>query len=219
MKNALRELRELDRLLRCATPSAMNIGSYVAARAEMLAPLLRCSAETLWQMRDRADDEVAPGLSALVKAAVLRERDGVQVHRRERAHQAASAIGASARQTDGGYAVDTDLLLGELLVDTSRKYIALQGDGVHVVLERQMLAKAAWLRRLHLDVAARVHEHALQLRWRAGKGGLNLRSVTVPNAEAGRVLMVTLEARRPSPTERPRGAWLGEIIRDMGFVT
>jgi hypothetical protein len=219
MKNALRELRELDHHLRCVAPGTTNIGMHAAVRAEMLAPLLRLRADELRTLAHRSDEEIAPRLRELVKEAVLHLREGVRVHRRERAYQAASALGASARYSECGVVIDTDLLLGELLVDLSRKYIAFQGGGVHVVIERYVLAKAAWLRRLHLDVGARVHADGLQLRWRGGKGGLNLRSVPVPKSEAASVLVVSLAAAHPSPSERPHGAWLGEIVRELGYVT
>jgi DNA-binding IclR family transcriptional regulator len=219
MKNALRELRELDRQLRCVAPGTTNIGMHVKLRAEMIAPLLRVHPDDLRGLAHRSDEEIAPRLRELVKEAVLRQREGVRVHRHERAYQAASALGASVRHSACGAVLDADLLLGELLADLTRKYILFQGEGVYVVVERHTLAKAAWLRRLHLDVGARVHADGLHLRWRGGRGGLNLRSVPVPKSEAANVLVVSLPAATLPPTERPHSAWLGEIIRGLGYVT
>ena len=68
--------------------------------------------------------------------------------------RAAAALGATVRWTEHGAVLDTDLLLGDVLADREKKYLAFAGPDFTTAIERDTLARAAPVRRLFIDVAA-----------------------------------------------------------------
>lgn len=122
------------------------------------------------------------------------------------------------RWTDLGGVLDVDTLLGELLADKTRKYIVFGLPGSNVAIDRCTLAQVAWLRRMFMDLAAWVDDDGLHFRWRGGRAGFNWRPQVVPDHQRHRVLDVSLcrPVRRPAAG---RGAWLGEVLRDVGLLT
>ena len=127
----------------------------------------------------------------------------------------------TARWTDLGAALDTDLLLGELLADRTMKWVAFhEPAGFRVTFPRHLVAATAPLRRLHMDLGACVDETGLQFRWRGGRGGYNWRPHEVHPSFANRVLEVPLAPKVVQRPERGRaGAWVGQILQELGYIT
>ena len=216
MASARRELQELVLLLRNPEHDSNNIGLYVAHHADVLAPILRSSAETLRSASTLTDERVVPELRQRV-ASVLGddkvERAGAVS---ERSCRAACLLGQTVRWTELGGVLDVDLLLRDVIADRQKKYIAfIRGEQPDVVVRRETLARVTPLRRNVLDLAAFVNEDGLHFRWKGGRGGYNWRSQVVPPAEKSRVLEVTL---RPESDVRPSSARLGDVLHDLGFA-
>ena len=113
--------------------------------------------------------------------------------------------------------LDTDLLLGDVLADRQRKYIAFNGEAFTVAVERDTLARAAMVRRIYLDVAACVDADGLHVRWRGGRGGYNWKPRFVAPADRERVLTVALPPLVRAAVPRP-GAWLGDLLVELGYA-
>ena len=131
--------------------------------------------------------------------------------------RAATTLGRTVRWTEQGAVLDTDLLLGDVLADREKKYIAFKGEYFEVAIERDTLVRAAMVRRIYIDVAASVDAEGLHVRWRGGRGGYNWKARFVAPVDRERVLPV--ELRQPVWADVPRpGAWLGELLQQMGYA-
>ena len=215
MKHTRRDpLQELVQLLRIPEEGACNLGAFLASHAEQLAPALGSSPADLRASVDMPDEVVA----GRVRARLRRRREMDQERERqedaERAMRAATTLARTVRWTEQGAVLDTDLLLGDLLADRARKYIAFKSEDFTTFVERDTLARTCMLRRLFLDVAACVDADGLHVRWRGGRGGYNWKPRFVAPADRERV--VTVELPLPLPAAVPRAdAWLADWLDEM----
>jgi len=210
-------LRELQQLLRVPEDGAANIGAFLCEHAEALAPELGSSAEDLRASADMPDEVVAPRVR--VRLARRREMDQERkaAEDAEVAMRAATTLGRTVRWTEQGAVLDADLMLGDVLADRERKYIAFKGEDFAVAIERDTLARAAMVRRIYIDVAACVDAEGLHVRWRGGRGGYNWKPRFVVPADRGRLLTVELQPPVRAAVRRP-GAWLQEVLGEMGYA-
>jgi hypothetical protein len=215
-------LRELAQLVRAPEPGTNNLGAFVAMHAVELAPVLGVPSHELESTRAVVDELTAPSLAKLLERARGRLDAQDRERRRNRSFAAAERLGAAARWTDLGAELETDLLLGELLADRTKKWVRFQEpSGFAVTTRRDLLAAAVPLRRIHLDLASWVDAQGLHFRWRGGRGGYNWRPRDVHPSSAAAILTIPLAPHRQAiPTESRRGgAWLGHILRELGHVT
>ncbi len=218
MKPSRRDpVRELQQLLRVPEEGAANIGAFLFEQAEALAPELGSSPEDLRASEGMPDEVVAPRLRARLgrRREVDRERQALEDT--ELAMRAATVLGRTARWTEHGAVLDTDLLLGDVLVDREKKYVTFKGEDFTVAVERDTLARAAMVRRIYLDVAACVDADGLHVRWRGGRGGYNWKPRFVAPADRERVLTVALPPLVRAAVPRP-GAWLGDLLVELGYA-
>ncbi|MGO8992290.1 MAG: hypothetical protein ACLQVI_03105, partial [Polyangiaceae bacterium] len=192
-------------------------GAFLFEQAEALAPELGSSPEDLRASEGMPDEVVAPRLRARLgrRREVDRERQALEDT--ELAMRAATVLGRTARWTEHGAVLDTDLLLGDVLVDREKKYVTFKGEDFTVAVERDTLARAAMVRRIYLDVAACVDADGLHVRWRGGRGGYNWKPRFVAPADRERVLTVALPPLVRAAVPRP-GAWLGDLLVELGYA-
>ncbi len=209
-------MRELVQLLRVPEEGACNLGAFLFAHAEELAAALGSSPEDLRASADLPDEVVAPRVRARLarRRELDQERNAVEDH--EIAVRAASTLGRTVRWTEQGAILDTELLLGDVLAERAMKYVSFEGEGFTVAIERDTLARTASLRRVFIDIAAYVDADGVHLRFRGGRGGLNWKSRFVAPVDRERVLSVELPAPVRPAVPRP-GAWLGELLVEMGY--
>jgi hypothetical protein len=215
-------LRELALLVRAPEPGSNNLGEYVADNAAELAQVLGIDPRWLEAARATDDEEVV----SRIRQLLARARDhGVQQdleRRRQRSLEAAQRLGATATWApDLGAELDVELLLGELLADRSKRWIAFTtAEAVATIIPRHLIAAAAPLRRLHLDLASWVDPQGLHFRWKGGRGGYNWRAHEVHLWLADQVLAVPLRSKTVIrvPERRRGGAWLRHILQELGFA-
>lgn len=214
-----RELRALALLLRSPEPDSTNLGEYLAANAEALAPFLHATPANLRSTAALRDEDVAPGLRQRLAGISRSVEENRRTRSRERAARAAVTLGATARWTEHRAVLDVELLLRDLLADRTKKYVAFTSVGsAAVTIRRDTLVRVAALRRLHVDLVAFVDADGLHFRWKGGRGGYNWKPQVVPAVHAGRVLTIRLRPAHPASIPARRGAWLGEILRHMDFT-
>jgi hypothetical protein len=208
-------LRELAQLLRAPEPGSTNLGSHLADHANVLAPLLRTTPRDLRAGANDVDEVVAPKLLRRLESVERELRDECDRRRTEVSVRAAHALGATARWMDDRAVLEVDLLLGDLLADKRVKLVVFEDreDNVSVAVARWMLADVRPLRRIHIDLVAWVDAEGFHFRWRGGRGALNWRSKVVPADAEAAMLTVPLRSRR---IHRSRGAWLGDVLQELG---
>ncbi len=214
----------LQKLVAAAEPGTNNIGQYLAARASVLAPELAVPVATLEAAAYVTDEEIAPQLEALLRQRVEQSRSFRQVSAVERASTAASRIARSAVWEKSLVRIDPTLLLGDLLADTSNKYVAFSFDEHDITIDRAKLVDVSRVltSKTYPDRSAYLDASGLHLRWKSGRGGLDL-VTQIPNViERDRVLHVVLErpaVAMPIVPVRRGGAWLGDILGEMGLLS
>jgi hypothetical protein len=214
-------VRELALMARAPEPGTTNLGEFCADHSAELAQWLGIDPCWLEGVRATDDEDVVQRIRQLLaRARDQHVQQGLE-RRRDRSLAAAERLGATARWTDLGAELDMNLLLGELLADRTKKWIAFTADhGAQAVIPRHLLAAAAPLRRVHLDLAGWVDLHGLHVRWKGGRGGYNWRSHEVDARYDDLVLTVPLAPMFivQVPQRRRGGAWLKFILSELGYV-
>ncbi len=220
-------LAELEGLVCTAEPGGTNIGEYLATFAEELAGRLGIEAGDLRSLVHLPDEELAPHLASYFER---RAEQRAAIHGeavRRLAQAAAEQLALTAVWREDAAVLDIGILLGELLVDTTRSYILLDATGLagtfQVTLPRSLLVSLFKDVGARPDLGAWVDEAGLHVRWNRGCGGLNFRPQTVPAKDMASVLCVIIPppyVERPRP---PRGArrpssWFSELLSEMALA-
>jgi hypothetical protein len=218
-------LAELEKLVCYAEVGGTNIGEYLASCGEELAPRLGAEAEDLRALVHLPDEALAQQLRphferrAEHRAAI--HADAVQ----RLALAAAQQLAVTAVWRDGAAVLDVRVLLGELLVDTTQKYIRLDATSFssrfQVSLPRSLLVNVAKEVGARPDPGAWVDEAGLHLRWKEGLGGLNFIPQCVPACDRANVLCVNIPppfVERPRPRLWAARAWFSEVLADVALA-
>lgn len=141
--------------------------------------------------------------------------------RERRSVEAAGRLVTGARWLDAGVELDPRVLLGDLLADPLRPWLGLVVDGSDVVIARARLRRVALALRPFPDVRASADSRTLRLRWREGRGGLNLHTQAAHVHDDSLVLRVVLErpaVQRVIAVEaRPtaKRTWLSDVLAEV----
>lgn len=205
--------KELLRLYALAAPGEYNLPKFLQEHPELRSEL------GVALDGERDDAGLALELAPVIGRLRQRAASVQAAERAERAEAAARRLSASAVHRDGRVEFDADVLLGDLLADSGRKYVGVELDGARVLVLRSTLAKARACLRIHLDLAGFADEAGLHLVWRAGRGGLNLR----PQQQERGAGVLLVDLRRPRlhvARERTRQAprILGDILGELGLA-
>lgn len=220
MPSARTKLRELAILAR---EDADALRDTLREDAEFLGAALGVSHHELRALAESGDTNASDRVRHLLDHARRHLIDQGSSERERRAMAAARELGLSARWLDVGAELDPRILLGELLVDGSKTWIGFLVDGAEVVVSRATLRRASIALRPFAQVRGFIDGQALRLRWRAGRGGLNLRARGSDVTDQALVLRVVLERPRvqPVPTVSPRRScakppsWLADVIAQL----
>lgn len=207
-------VRELARHVRCADKQCHNIGLFLRQHAEELGPALGLDDNVLQGMSDQPDHLLAPKIEVALRG--LKERLSLQVAELDKARSKAAArqLAAGARFSCGRVGLDPALLLGDLLVDKSVKYVAFVLVELAVAVERKKLTATAKVIASKADLAVFVDSDGVHFRWNSGRAGLNWHPQPVLPGEQGRVLHVPLPKL---PARRPMWSWdaLAEVSASL----
>jgi hypothetical protein len=199
-------LRQLVRLVSMADECSTSLGPFFVEHAEGLAPLLGLNPAQVLAMAHLEDrfltSQLAPFLTAQLEA---RQQEG-RSRKEDEARQAARHLGELARWERERVFLELDLLLGEVL-GTSAAYLVFAASSFEVALSRRKLMEVRSVFAHRTGVVLFVDAKGLHLRWRDGRGQLNLLPQFLPRHET-RVLVIPLRlpvsARSLAP---PAGAW------------
>lgn len=214
-------LRELEQLAQ-ADLGALRV--ILSEEAGVLEGPLGLPASELTALQRLDDDALGAQLRRLVHRGRQMDR---QARLRSLRHQAQGAIRKLVRGAiwgaDGRVHMDPPLLLGLVLADPGAKYLALHVDETVVAVPRTTLLQARRALRGFSDLNIWIDTSGLHLRWRGGKGGLNLRAREVRAVDRDRVLHIVFTPPVTKPAAdnvrlpRPRGAWLGDVLAELAL--
>lgn len=206
-----RATRELLRCYALAAPGEHNLARLLHDQPDLAAGL----GVVLDLDRDDAELalQIAPAVGRLKRLTARAHASD----RTESAAAAAATLSRTARQGCDRVEVDADLLLGDLLADNEKKYVAFEVVTARVSVHRHVLVRARPCLRGFLDLAAFVDERGVHFAWRAGRGGLHLRPQIVERG-AEVLLVDLLPPREPTRVCRPAPALLADVLAELGLT-
>jgi hypothetical protein len=179
---------------------------------------------------DLPDEQVSHRLHVLFQSRVAARAAAHGAAVEQAALNAAQRLAATTVWHNDAAALDPGVLLGDLLVDTNRTYIAFHVAGqFQTSVPRSTLVSAAQvLGSNRPDLTAWVDKAGLHSRWRGGRGGVNFLPQTIPAHETARLLRVNLptpvvEIIRRAPaasTRMQRGlVWLTDLLAELAAAS
>jgi hypothetical protein len=217
---------ELEQLLRLYETGDKNVERHVAEHWAVIGPVLGAGTRKLEELGHVSTDGLVQSLRfALAHRKKEQAADKATVAR-QRAQAAADELARTATWNHHGALLETNLLLGALLDDPTTKYIGFDQPGFQTLaIPRATLRGFAELAPRLPGVTASVDPQALRLRWRNGRGGLNLKSAIVPQPQYDQLLHVVLERPAPmrvrhEPAHAPqhRGRWISDLLTELGLA-
>jgi hypothetical protein len=167
-------LARLADAVRVAEPSGNNLGYLVAEGAEELAPLLGVRVDWLRGRKVVPDSHLGPDLARLLELRSVAIRKTERELAAARAEGAALHLAMTASLHGDRVDVDVGLLLGDVLADRTVHFVELALEGRFVVAVRRTKLRDASRRIKQRDRSAYVDTAGLHIRWRSGRGGLDL---------------------------------------------
>jgi hypothetical protein len=127
------------------------------------------------------------------------------------------------------------LLLGDLPAHPTAKLIGFDGPGWLVAVSKAKLREARGALGRMPGLEASVDTEGLHLRWHGGRGGVDLYPQPVERRSSEPAVLVRLQAPaeqavespastpvvrapRAATTSRRGGAWLGQVLSDLGLL-
>lgn len=218
-------LAELEKLVQFAEVGGTNLGEYLASGGEELAQKLGAEAEDLRGLVHLPDDALAQELRPYFERRAEQRALAHAAAVERLALAAADQLASTAIWRNDAAVLDVRVLLGELLVDTSRKHVLLDATGFwsrfQVIVPRSRLVDTAKVLGGRPDLGAWVNENGLHLRWNQGRGGLNFLPQALPAHEMANLLCVTIPppfVERPRPAPRPRSTWFTDFLHEMALA-
>lgn len=210
--------RHLAALIRSEDPHALP------EHLEQLAGSLGLAPGDLSQLLALDGAELASRLRVLIREHQAEGRARRARLLKTRAESAARRLADSAEPVDRRVQLTVSLLLGELLHHPTAKFIGFELPGVEpIYIAKSKLREVARTFR-RVEVTAYLDASGLHFRWRGGRGGLDLCSRIVSASDRPHVLRVTwrsavapLPPRTREVAQPRRGAWLGEVLAELGF--
>lgn len=220
MRSPSARLRELAQLAR---DDADALREILRDDAGPLGAALGVPEHELRALAERGDDDARLGVRRILDHLRRQSIERQAAEREQRAVTAAQELALTARWFDVGVELDPRLMLGDLLADGSKPWIALMVDGADVVVSRARLRRAASALRPFQDLHAFVDPQALRLRWRGGRGGLNFRSQAAHVHDESLLLRVVIERPKMQPGEalyrptpvRASSKWLTDAFAEF----
>lgn len=165
-----------------------------------------------------ADQALLTEARRLTKTIRARRRVRSQADALRRADAQLERLRSTASPYRDGVTVlgPADLLHQDLVRAPGMRLFELRTPDFEVVVLLDILRRARPLLLPKPDLTAFLDAEGLHLRWNLGRGGLDLRhDRALTHEDRQRMLTITFE---PPVVRRP-GAWLGDILTDVGWVS
>jgi hypothetical protein len=211
------DAREQLELLLREEPTHRELSAFLAKHQEALARALGISWEQLRGLQPLDHHERLVALTELAKQARKARRDAHREQRTNLAVAAGTMLSHLARWQDQTIELSRDIILGQSLVPPWARYVRFDPQGRRPVLVLASTLRAAGRAlRKRRDVRAYLDGEALVLEWNGGRGRLRLFFSRSTPREDEHVFHTVLDT--PRPARRTRGAWLGDVLSDLGFA-
>jgi len=200
-------IRELRRALQSSNPDDHVIAPLVAQYGDVVARQLAVDREELAEFDEASPFDRGRLISLVERAHAHRkwERDRVRARKLE---LALIDLQSSARTSHGAVHLSVAALF-RVNVNASRALLGFEFRGRVVHVRRTLLKKTRRALRYRGDVWAFLDEHGLHLRWRGGRGGLDLRAAA-PGSRERPAYVVRLDPPLALPP-----AQLGDVLRSL----
>jgi len=225
MRRPADPIRELAKLARVADHGLHNIGTFLREHAAELGPVLGVDDDVLQGVSDQPDHLLGPKIEHALRQIRERRAQDLAIRKNQVASAASRELAERATWTRDVALLDPTILLGNLLADDTRKYIAFDVDGKEVAVERSTLVATAKVLSRRPDVVASVDAGGVRIRWNGGCGGLNWRPQQVLPADRDQVLRVELVRQpelsyvpAPPPVpKRPSPRWSWDAFLEIAL--
>jgi hypothetical protein len=219
-------LGDLSSLVRLADPDSLvdHLGR--------LAGPLGLDAADVEHLSTLDGDDLAQHLRAHLGGLRRRDRATRGKQAEARAHGAAARLARTARWDGSTVYLEPSVLLGELPAHPTAKVIGFDLDGDITWVSKKKLRQARRALRGFDDIRVYVVHPDLRIRWRGGLGGLDLHARAPRHGEDSLVVrlhgpaevhsepeatQVPHRRRRPPTGSQRPGAWIGDILADLGL--
>lgn len=228
MKKLLSSIAELERLIHVFEPGGHTLGPHLAEVGEALAQRMDIDPAEFQALVDLPDEQAYQRLHVLFQSRVAARAAAHGAAVEQAAQAAAQQLAATTVWHNDAAALDPGVLLGDLLVDTNRTYIAFHVAGqFQTSVPRSTLVSASQVLGANRpDLTAWVDRAGIHFRWRGGRGGVNFFPQPIPAHETAHILRVNLpmpviEIIRRAPaasTRMQRGlAWLTDLLAELAL--
>lgn len=175
MKKLHSSFAELGRLVRAFEPGRRTLGPHLAEVGEALAQRMGVDPAEFEALVDLPDEQVSRHLRRIFQARAAARAAAHGAAMEQVAMAAARQLAATTVWRNDAVALDPGVLLGDLLLDARRTYLAFHVAGrFQTSVPRSTLVSVAQaLGSNRTDLAAWVDEAGLHFRWREGRGGVN----------------------------------------------
>ena len=157
----------------------------------------------------------------LVRQAVTRQKQVRVELNQNLAVAAATMLTGLAKWHDDHVALDRRIVLGNLLVDSTKKAIRFDAEklGRFVVLRGKL--KQAKKQLKFADLECFIDQHGLNFRWREGVGHLRLVNQELPRKDKHSFVPVVLTRARPQVTQLEPASgphWAARALSEIAFA-
>jgi hypothetical protein len=133
-------------------------------------------------------------------------------------------LASRARYAHDGIELDRGLLLGPLLAGPDKKIVTFDLGDAEVSVARRKLVAIKHATRRFIDLTASVDPKGLRFRWRAGRGGLNLRPLLVRPQDRvleRRVVIIpsAVSVAIVTAPGRPSSSWLHDLVTELAALS
>ncbi len=199
---------------------------------DQLATPLGVPAGEIEHLRSLDDGQLVVQLKALSKEQRAGRR-AVRVRRAvERAEQTAQELSVTATWKGDRLVLAPEWLLRDLPAHPTARHLGfVTGDLEPIYVTKNRLRKARKPLSVFTDLQAYLDRRGLHFRWHDGRGGLDLFPQPVPANQTDLFLVHLPEKTEPVPATSPSrrhvpgpervrrgGAWLGEVLGDLGLL-
>jgi hypothetical protein len=217
-------VRQLIACVECDDEQGLELQGLLLVHGPRVAAVLGTTLPELGHRLQQPQQRRLDDVRRLIRTA-QEQREAIRAEqRRNLAIAAGIMLAGLARWTETRVELDARIVLGNLLVDASKKAVHFDVErGPSITISRAKLSEASRALKFP-DLRCFVDARGLHFRWRDGVGGLDLHTQDRAWNDNG-VLTVALSRPQRRPKRQPqlevvqnRPSWIGNVFADLGFL-